>query len=280
MADLDFPQTELYVKVVAMLDRLAGVGAGTVLMRRLMTAEATPHDVAATIAATPALAAIYKQAHTFDTGQGGPKAADAAYVGLPDMPPGLPFELQFEQYFRPRLGKRAAGFAAIFAALPAPRRGLVVVETGCMRIARNWDGDGVSTFIFDALARDCAGLVFSIDIALESIDTARRACSSATTLLLGDSVATLNALSRIVPVRAGLVYLDSYDLDPANPAPSAIHHAMELAAARTLIGPGTIVCVDDYGVGNGGKGQILDAYFATIRAEVIYSGYQKAWRVP
>ena len=148
-----------------------------------------------------------------------------------------------------------------------------------MRIPRNWEGDGQSTFMFDALARDRQALFFSVDITLESIETARRACSSATHLLLGDSVATLHALSRAMPARASLLYLDSYDLDPANPLPSAIHHAMELAAARTLIGPGTIVCVDDYGIAQGGKGLILDRFFSSIRAEVIYSGYQKAWRV-
>jgi hypothetical protein len=280
VAESGFAQSDLYPRLVMLLDRLAGAGAGGELLRRLATAEATPRAIASAIAGTPTLAALYKLAHTSGVGQSGPKHADTAYVGLPEMPAGLPFELQFEQYFRPRLGERAAGFAAIFAALPVPRRGLLVVETGCMRVPRNWDGDGQSTFMFDALARDCGGLVYSIDIALEAIDTARRACSSATNLLLGDSVAALNALSRVVPGRAGLVYLDSYDLDPANPAPSAIHHAMELAAARSLVGSGTIVAVDDYGVGNGGKGQILDAYFATIRAEVIYSGYQKAWRVP
>jgi hypothetical protein len=53
-----------------------------------------------------------------------------------------------------------------------------------------------------------------------------------------------------------------------------------LAAARPLIASGTIVCVDDFGIGaDGGKGMILDMFFSRIRAEVIYSGYQKVWRV-
>ena len=67
----------------------------------------------------------------------------------------------------------------------------------------------------------------------------------------------------------------------ANPMPSAIHHAMELAAARPLIASGTIVCVDDFGIGGeGGKGMIVDRFFSSIRAEVVYSSYQKVWRVP
>jgi len=78
---------------------------------------------------------------------------------------------------------------------------------------------------------------------------------------------------------AALLYLDSFDLDRDNPLPSAIHHAMELTAARPLIGPGTVVCVDDYCIGGvaGGKGLILDKFFTSIRAEVLHSGYQKIW---
>jgi len=150
-----------------------------------------------------------------------------------------------------------------------------------MRIPGNWAGDGQSTFMFDALARERGGFLFSIDVTLESIDTARRACSSSTHLLLGDSVATLHALSGLINRPADLLYLDSYDLDPQDPMPSAIHHAMELIAAQPLIGPNTIVCVDDYEVGAqaGGKGLVLDQYFSRIRARVLHSGYQKIWRL-
>jgi hypothetical protein len=267
-------------RLVALLDRLAGAGAGRDLLRQLLLSVEEPEAIARTIAASAAFATLYKEARTLNIGLAGPKDADAAFVGLPTLPAGLAFEELFERHFRPRLGKRAEGFAAIFAALGPPRRDLLVVETGCMRVPCNWEGDGQSTFMFDAFARDRQGLFFSVDITLESIETARRACSSATHLLLGDSVATLHALARAMPARASLLYLDSYDLDPANPMPSAIHHAMELAAARTLIGPGTIVAVDDYGIAAGGKGLILDQFFGSIRAEVIYSGYQKVWRMP
>jgi hypothetical protein len=135
--------------------------------------------------------------------------------------------------------------------------------------------------MFDALARTRGGFFFSIDVTMESIESARRACSSTTNLLCGDSVATLHHLSALTPRPANLLYLDSYDLDPQNPMPSAIHHAMELIAAQPLIGPGTLVCVDDYNVGPqaGGKGLLLDRYFSAIRAEVLHSGYQKVWRL-
>jgi hypothetical protein len=268
-------------RFVALLDRLAGAGEGSALLRRLLNQAEPLQQIAESIAASATFEHLYKLTRTRDIGVDGSKEADPAFVGLPDLPTGLSFEEQYRQHFHSRLGKRADGFEVIFDALPKPRRNLLVVETGCLRIPRNWDGDGQSTFMFDALARDCNGLFFSIDITLESIDTARRACSSATQLILNDSVAALHALSRVVPMQASLLYLDSFDFDLANPMPSAIHHALELTAARSLIGSGTIVCVDDYALGSeGGKGMILDKFFSSIRAEVLHSGYQKVWRVP
>ena len=81
-------------------------------------------------------------------------------------------------------------------------------------------------------------------------------------------------------MKASLLYLDSFHVDADNPMPSAIHHAMELAAVAPLVGPGTVVCVDDYGIGSeGGKGVILDKFFSRVRAQEVHCGYQKAWRI-
>jgi len=208
------------------------------------------------------------------------KEADPGFVGLAELDHPLPFNVQFEHFFLPKLGRRADGFAAIFKAVQLRHERLLIVETGCLRIPGNWDGDGQSSFMFDALVRDRHGVFLSIDITPESIDTARRACSSATQLICNDSIAALHALSQLVHEPVSLLYLDSFDLDRSDPMPSGIHHLMELTAARPLIGPGTIVCVDDYEVGEqpGGKGLLLDKFFSEIRAEVLHSGYQKAWR--
>ncbi len=144
----------------------------------------------------------------------------------------------------------------------------------------NWEGDGQSTFMFDALVRTCGGTLFSIDVSNESVDSARRVCSSATQLIQNDSVSALHALAEIASGTIDLLYLDSFDLDANNPLPSAIHHGLELTAVRPLIGPGTVVCIDDYAVGSsGGKGMIVDRFLSNIRAKVLYSGYQKIWRL-
>ncbi len=267
-------------RLVALLDRLGGAGEGRGLLRLLQEGE-DPGLLARRVAGSAAFERLYKEARTVDIGADGARAADPAFVGLPDLPAELAFAEQFERCFRPRLGRRADGFAAMFEALAGVGRELLVIETGCMRIPGNWDGDGQSTFLFDAFARDRGGVVVSIDITPESLDTARRACSSATQLILNDSVAALHALARLAPRPASLLYLDSYDLDVDHPLPSAIHHALELMAAGPLLGSGTLVCVDDYGLGaEGGKGMILDRFFANIAAPVVYSGYQKVWRAP
>jgi len=266
-------------RLTALLDRLAGAGQGAALLHRLRAGDEPVFEIARALGRSAEFAALYKEARTADIGVEGRREADAAFVGIPDLPTGLPFAAQFERYYRPRLGRRAEGFAAIFTALAGVREP-VVLETGCLRIPGNWEGDGQSSFMFDALTRDAGGLFFSVDITLEAVETARRACSASAQLILNDSVAALYALARALPRPASLLYLDSFDVALENPLPSAIHHALELAAARPLLGPGSIVCVDDFGFGEqGGKGMIVDRFFAAIGAEVLYSGYQKAWRL-
>ena len=268
-------------RIVSLLDRIAGEGEARGLLARLMDRAELPIQVAESIAELPAFERLYKKTRTRDVGVEGRKDADLAFVGLAELASDLPFEEQFRRYFSPQLGKRRDGFKLIFDYLLAPRRDLLVVETGCMRTPGNWEGGGQSTFMFDALVRQCGGMFFSIDVTLESIDTARRACSSVTQLIINDSVAALHALSRIITSKISLLYLDSFDLDVTNPLPSAIHHILELTAARPLIGSGTIVCVDDYAPGSdGGKGMILDKFFSSIRADILHNGYQKVWRVP
>jgi hypothetical protein len=273
-------ETKTDERIVALLDGIAGDGQGRSLLARLVDSAESPKQLVESIATSATFERLYKRTRTRDVGVEGPKDADPAFVGLSKLASDLSFEEQFRQHFSPRLGKRAGGFEAIFNSLLTPRRDLLVIETGSMRIPGNWDGDGQSTFMFDALIRQRGGTFFSIDVTLESLDTARRACSSVTQLILNDSVAALHALSQVITSQLSLLYLDSFDFDITNPLPSAIHHMLELTAARSLIGSGTIVCVDDYAISSdGGKGMIVDKFFSSIRAEILHVGYQKVWRV-
>jgi hypothetical protein len=266
-------------RLAGVFDRLAGPHQGRLLLRRLLQTREPLAPILKDIAKTPEFAILYKEARTLDIMSSGSREADPAYVGLEEYDPGLPFAEQFERYFRPLLHRRAEGFATIFEIVMARHERPLIVETGCLRVPGNWEGDGQSTFMFDALARDRRSAVISIDVTPESIDSARRACSSTTQLILNDSVAALHALSRVTREPVALLYLDSFDLDPAAPMPSAIHHLKELAAARPLIGPGTVICVDDYAVAGeiGGKGLLVDELFRQFNLRVLYSGYQKIW---
>jgi hypothetical protein len=265
-------------KFVALLDRIAGDGQADAILSRLRNEPA--ERVADDIARSAAFEHLYKRARTGDIGVEGAKEANPALVGMADLPPDLPFDEQYRRFFRPRLARRAEGFDVLFQSLQALGRSLLVVETGSLRLPGNWEGDGQSTFMFDALVRASGGVLFSVDVTNESVDSARKVCSSAAQLIANDSVSALHALTQIVSKPIDLLYLDSFDLDPKNPLPSAIHHALELTAVRPLIGPGTIICIDDYGVGSsGGKGMIVDRFLSNIRAKVLYSGYQKIWRL-
>ena len=221
-------------------------------------------------------------------GHSGFKPTDHALVGLtaPDLD--APFAALFARDYRPRLEKRAAGFEVLFAALEQLPGPLLILETGTLRQPGNWEGDGQSSYMFDVFiqaeqARRRGGTFFSIDLGLESIAAARQVCSGITNLVCNDSVLALHSLASVMPgQQASLLYLDSFDLDIADPMPSATHHMMEVAAASSLLGGGSLVAVDDYLIDGqvGGKGLLVDLYMNSINAAVIHSGYQKIWRLP
>jgi hypothetical protein len=150
-----------------------------------------------------------------------------------------------------------------------------------LRVPGNWSGDGQSTFMFDSFVEESCGTVISIDVTVESLETARRACGSNTQLIWNDSVSALNALSGLIKRPVSLLYLDSFDFNEKAPLPSAVHHAMELMAARGLLGAGTVVAIDDYAIGGrGGKAMIVDQYFDALGIPPLYQGYQKVWQLP
>lgn len=221
-------------------------------------------------------------------GQSGFKQADHEAVGLDAPPQGASFAYRFASAFAPRLDARRDGFAALFEALARRPGETLILETGTLRIAGNWSGDGQSSYMFDhyvqtEIRAGRPASFVSIDLDLESLAVARGVCSHATNLICNDSVYALHTLARLLRGRAvSLLYLDSFNLDVADPLPSARHHMMELAAAASLLGPGSLVAIDDYAVGGqlGGKGMLVDLHMQSIDATIVYSGYQKIWRMP
>jgi hypothetical protein len=228
---------------------------------------------------------LYKLMHTSHVSVSGFRPSNFSYVDLEPPKVDETFFDIFENQFVPRLqGRRdrSEGFRTIFRELSKRTAPPLIIETGCMRVAGNWDGDGQSSFMFDVYTTMTAGQFITIDINTQSADTARKACSSNTIVILNDSISTLSNLSNLLFGRCiDLIYLDSFDVNPNEPMASAIHHSMELTAAAKIIGSGSMVCVDDYRIDGviGGKGLLIDQYMSAINAEVIFDGYQKAWRL-
>lgn len=202
-------------------------------------------------------------------------------LGLPNISDDMSFTEAFSTYYAPLLGRRREGFKRLFEAVKIQGEPPLILETGTLRLAGNWQGDGQSTFLFDRFAQDHGGRVLSIDVNPDSIDSARRVCSGYTTLICNDSVMALETMSRTISRKASLVYLDSFDVDRNDYTPSAIHHMLELAAVMPMLASGSVVAIDDFsieGVG-GGKGQLVDRYMQSVDAVVIYDGYQKIWQM-
>jgi hypothetical protein len=113
-----------------------------------------------------------------------------------------------------------------------------IVETGTSA----WGTD--STRLFDSYVRSFGGNFQTVDIRLEPMKRLRREVSSNTLMVLGDSVNFLHSLAS-TGNKIDLFYLDSWDLDWADPFPSAEHGLAEWNALQPLAQTGTLVLIDD-----------------------------------
>ena len=200
----------------------------------------------------------------------------------------------------PKLGRRASTFRRIFERLDEFDGPVTIVETGCARIADNWQGDGQSTILFDRYVslRTDPGTLDSVDIDPAAVDYARSKVGPNTTVHLGDSVGYLNALAQSLCANKATIdclYLDSFDVDFNYWFPSAAHHLKELCAAIRSLRKDSLVVVDDcprYAdfvpeTGDqilfmttpriGGKGRLVAEYAAAVGAELVFSQYQAGW---
>ena len=172
-------------------------------------------------------------------------------------------------------GKREASFRQMVEFLNGIKNP-IIVETGCARVENNFEGDGLSTLIFDAYVETNGGNFYSVDISPDSVGFARsKAISEKTKIACEDSVGFLYKFDK----KIDLLYLDSYDLDPVNPHPSSIHHIYELLAVSKCLKNGTMIVVDDNLDNEIGKGKYIADYFEKIGIPMIYSGYQQIWKI-
>jgi len=218
--------------------------------------------------------------------------------------------LDFYKWFETiaqKLGDREISFRKIFKyldSLPAP---IIIVETGCLRAKDNFL-DGQSTLLFDkyTLSRGEKSKVYTVDIDPKSTKVCKEVTSSNVEITTEDSVRYLNNLSNIFlknKTKVSMFYLDSFDIDWRYPYPSAAHHLKELTSVTRLLHTDTLVVVDDSpATGNlaqtenetnstwkvlalpsppptiGGKGFLVHEYASHVKAKLIFSHYQSAWK--
>lgn len=184
----------------------------------------------------------------------------------------------FDLMFLPKLGIRAPTFRAVVREMVS--RGVKsIVETGCIRKADNWEGDGQSTMIWSHYINYSKGSFQTIDLDEAACELTRELIPSAA-VAQGDSVQVLTRSDSVID----LLYLDSYDVDMANPHPAALHCLMEFCSARPRLRSGSIVFIDDSPMGPdfivGGKGKYLSEYFKQRNILPFTFGYQVAYVMP
>ena len=193
----------------------------------------------------------------------------------------------FERIVAPRIEKRAETFRAAFRHLlekQSQDKSLTILETGCVRSAGNWAGDGQSTLQFEYFVRKQGGRAISVDYSPLSVGIAHYFCPSVQ-IVLSDSVQYLEFMSRCASKLAlDLLYLDSMDIDPANPMRSAEHHLNEIRAAWPLLRKGSLVLIDDHDcptpVGRLSKSILANEWLAEQGAIKVAEAYQILWMVP
>ncbi len=138
--------------------------------------------------------------------------------------------------------------------------------------------DGASTSIFDAfhnhrkmLGNVGGGHHYSLDINRHGIKT-----SEMSSAIIGDSHDTLASLK---VGQIDVLLLDSYDVDPANPHPSALHHLQEfelIVNSKDTYLDGLLVIDDNWMARNGrvhGKGMYIIKFMQYQRIRPLCSGY-------
>lgn len=95
------------------------------------------------------------------------------------------------------------------------QRPAIIVETGSSAWGTN------SSLLFDSYVNSFGGSFLSVDLRAEPMFTLRSLCTNRSTFYCDDSVSFLKQFA-IQKTQPNLVYLDSWDLNWADPLPSAL----------------------------------------------------------
>lgn len=146
-------------------------------------------------------------------------------------------EAHFTTWSEPAHVNRPGFEAALLNAHLPP---LTIIETGTSA----WGTD--STRLWDAYVQRFGGELWSVDLSeTPSRRLSRQVCDH-THLVVQDSVSFLQSFVAQHPLRTvDLCYLDSWDVDWADPAASMDHGLAEYRAIAPLLRSGSILLIDD-----------------------------------
>ena len=130
------------------------------------------------------------------------------------------------------------GFEAVLKNSNA--RPLNIIETGTSA----WGTD--SSRLWDAYVQHFGGEFWSVDLSADPSKRLKNQVSEHTHLIVSDSVSFLQDFARNhVGENVDICYLDSWDVDWQDPEPSMEHGLAEFHAIERLLGPGSVLLIDD-----------------------------------
>tara|TARA_B100000963_G_scaffold118086_1_gene102778 strand:- start:167 stop:844 length:678 start_codon:yes stop_codon:yes gene_type:complete len=211
---------------------------------------------------------------------------------------------EFFENIKNKLGIRKTSFTKIFQYLDNIEGPINIIETGCLRIRDNFEGDGQSTLLFDKYTqnREENSKVYTVDINPKATEICKSIVSENVEIHTGDSVRYL-ALQmpklKKEKKKISLVYLDSFDVDWQSPDRAAAHHLKEITAIIDYISQETLIVIDDAPILApmkiedkklslltehpapkpfvGGKGYLVNEFAYANDATLYFSNYQTAW---
>ena len=156
---------------------------------------------------------------------------------------------KFFDSVKDKLGIRKASFTMIFQYLDKQQGPINIVETGCLRIKDNFNGDGQSTLLFDkyTMNRESESKVYTVDINPNATKVCKSVVSENVEVNTGDSkvFSRINEKIKKENKKVSLFYLHPFDVDWQSSDRSAAHHLKELTAIINYISEDTLVVVDD-----------------------------------
>jgi hypothetical protein len=209
---------------------------------------------------------------------------------------GSPADL-VDQHFRTRSDLAHVNASSMGEALGLlDGRPATILETGAST------GRGTeSSLLFDDYVTAFGGTFATVDIRLGPLRRLRPLLGPRSSVTCDDSVRFLERWVREHPgATVDLAYLDSFDVDFADPLPAALHGLRELWAIRPALGGGSLLLVDDtpatlddvpppgrpgaaaFHARHGlvpGKGMLVDVCLASAPGvEKLRHGYQALYR--